>query len=78
MSKYIVQSVILKKEKFTQREAERWIKENDYKLTLPDITQHYYRFRQVDPKMLHHFRFREVALGDIGYLVVAYPNKSAH
>lgn len=72
MAKYIVQSVILKKDHFTQREAEHWIKENHYKLTSPDVTQHYYRFRQINPEALHHFRFREVPLGKVGYLIVAY------
>lgn len=76
MHSYIVQSVILKKEHFTQREAEQWIRKNNYKLTKPDITQHYYRFRQMDPNVLHNYRFREVPLGKDGYLVMAYPNKS--
>ena len=69
---YVVQSVILKREKMTKREADRWVKENDYKLTSPDITTHYYRYRQVNPERLHGFRFRTIELGDIGHLIVAY------
>lgn len=74
---YVVQSVILKRDKFTQHEAEKWIRDHEYKLTRPDITQHYYRFRQMPPTALHNYRFREVPLGSDGYLVVAYPEKSS-
>lgn len=69
---YIVQSVILKRDKMTKREADRWIKEHGYILTAPDITHEFYRYRQVNPERLHHFRFRTIDLGDIGHLIVAY------
>jgi hypothetical protein len=69
---YVVQSVILKRDKMTRREADRWIKEHGYKLTAPDITHEFYRYRQVDPDRLHHFRFRTIDLGHIGHLIVAY------
>ena len=69
---YIVQSVILKKDKFTKDEAFAWVKKHGYKHDKVDETHHYYRFRQIDPNILHHYRFREIALGKDGYLVVAY------
>lgn len=69
---YVVQSVILKRDAMTRREADRWIKEHGYKLTAPDITHEFYRYRQVDPDRLHHFRFRTIDLGHIGHLIVAY------
>ena len=69
---YLVQSVILKKDKFTKSEAFDWIKKHGYKHHNVDATPHYYRFRQVDPALLHLYRFREIPLGDDGYLVVAY------
>jgi hypothetical protein len=69
---YVVQSVVLKRSKMTRREADRWIKEHDYKLTAPDITQEFMRYRQMDPARLHAFRFRTIDLGDIGHLIVAY------
>ena len=56
----------------TRREADRWIKEHEYKLTAPDITQEYYRYRQIAPERLHGFRFRTIKLGDVGDLIVAY------
>jgi len=69
---YVVQSVVLNRDKLTRHEADRWVKEHGYKLTAPDITQTFYRYRQVNPERLHHFRFRTIALGDIGHLIVAY------
>lgn len=69
---YIVQSVLLRRHKMTRREADRWIKEHGYTLTAPDVTQDFYRYRQVDPARLHSFRLRTIKLGDIGDLIVAY------
>ena len=69
---YITQSVTLKRDKMSRYEADRWIKEHGYKLTSPDVTPHFYRYRQVAPERLHGFRFRTIDLGDIGHLIVAY------
>lgn len=69
---YVVQSVVLSRSKLTRHEADRWVKEHGYKLSAPDITHHFYRYRQVSPDRLHHFRFRTIDLGDIGHLIVAY------
>ena len=69
---YLTQSVLLRRDKLTRREADRWIHEHGYKLTAPDVTHDMYRYRQMDPSRLHHFRFRTIKLGDIGDLVVAY------
>jgi hypothetical protein len=69
---YLVQSVILKRDKMSRREADEWIRKHDYKLTSPDITPNYYRYRQVNPERLHGFRIRTIELGDIGSLLVAY------
>jgi len=69
---YVVQSVLLKRDGMTRREADRWIHEHGYKLTAPDVTQEFYRYRQVNPDRLHAFRFRTIDLGDIGNLIVAY------
>lgn len=69
---YVTQSVILRRDKMSRREADRWIHEHGYKLTAPDITQEFYRYRQVNPERLHGFRFRTIKLGDIGDLVLAY------
>lgn len=69
---YLVQSVVLKRSKMSKRDADRWVKEHGYKLTAPDITPEFYRYRQMDPARLHAFRFRTIDLGDIGHLIVAY------
>ena len=69
---YIVQSVLLKRDKFSRREADRWIYDHDYKNTKVDVTPEYYRFRQVNPERLHGFRFRTINLGDDGNLIIAY------
>jgi hypothetical protein len=69
---YIVQSVVLKRSKLTRREADAWIHKHGYKLTAPDITREFMRYRQMDPARLHAFRFRTIDLGDVGYLIVAY------
>ena len=69
---YIVQSVVLKRSKLTRREADAWIHKHGYKLTSPDITGEFMRYRQMDPARLHAFRFRTIDLGDVGSLIVAY------
>lgn len=69
---YTVQSVLLKREKFSKGEAFKWVRDHGYKAEKVDATPHYWRFRQIDPTTLHGFRFREVALGKDGYLVVVY------
>lgn len=69
---YIVQSVLLKREKFGKGEAFDWVRKHGYKAEKVDVTPHYYRFRQMDSASLHGFRFREIPLGKDGYLTVAY------
>ena len=71
----VVQSVILSRDHFkTLDQAKAWLMEHNYKYTSPDVTPHYYRFRQRDPKALEHtHRFRSIELKDIGYLIMAYP-----
>lgn len=72
---YLVQSVQLSRDKFSRREAFEWIHKHGYKGTKVDMTPHYYRFRQVDPAMLHHGRFRTIELGDDGYMTLYYAGK---
>lgn len=69
---YVTQSVVIKRDKMSRREADRWVKEHGYHLTQPDVTTHFYRYRQVAPERLHGFRFRTIDLGDVGHLIVAY------
>lgn len=44
-----VQSVLIPKNKFNIIEARSYIRSHGYKLKKIDITENYYRFRQVDP-----------------------------
>ena len=72
---YLVQSVLLKRNKFTKDEAFRWVKLHGYKHHKVDMTHDYYRFRQIDPELLHLYYFRTIPLGDVGELIVAYSGK---
>jgi hypothetical protein len=73
-SHYIVQSVLLSRDKFKSLDAAKaWLTSHGYRYTLPDTTMSYYRFRQRDPHPLAlTHRLRTVKLGDVGGLIVAY------
>jgi hypothetical protein len=72
MSHYIVQSVQLRRPKFTREQAFAWIRSHGYKAEKIDVTPGFFRFRQVDPARLHGGRFRTIELGDTGLLTVVY------
>jgi hypothetical protein len=70
----IVQSVILKRSHFTLREAKEWVAKEGYKHSKVDITPHTFRFRQVSPELVKTgYRPRMVKLGDMGYVLIFYP-----
>jgi len=70
---YLVQSILLRRSRFTKPEAYHWVRSHDYSVRYGvDVTPEYYRFRQVPPERLAGFRFRTIPLGDDGYIVVAY------
>jgi hypothetical protein len=73
--KEIVQSVILKKSHFTREQAKKWVHKHGFKPSSPDVTPHYYRFRQHDPHRLEAMGYhaRNTPLGKEGYLVIFYP-----
>ena len=58
-----VQSVIINKDKFTKREANKWIKDNKYINKKVDITKNYYRFRQFTPKKGDKYRTKDLKNG---------------
>ena len=68
----VVQTVLLRRSKFTQESARAWIKKHGYHLTMPDTTANYFRFRQHKPfpSLMGHERM--IPLGDVGYLGVWY------
>jgi hypothetical protein len=61
----VVQSVLLRRDKFTQSEAIQWILDHNYKFKKLDITPEYFRFRQHDPSPLKKASFhpRSISLG---------------
>jgi len=69
---YVIQSLSLRREKFSKGEAFKWIRDHGYKADKIDVGPHFYRFRQVDPDRLHGGRFRTIKLGDVGEMVVVY------
>ena len=69
---YAVQSVQLRRSKFTKPEAFAWIRKHGYKADKVDVTPEFFRFRQIAPERLHGFRFRTVQIGDDGYLTMVY------
>ena len=48
-----IQSVLIPRKKYTLTEAKKWIRDNNFKETFygkkPDITEGFYRFRQLKP-----------------------------
>lgn len=72
---YIIQSVVLHKEKFpTLEKAKEWASAHKYKTDKHDETLNEWRFRQVSPMIFNtgHYTAKTVKLEDIGFLVIAY------
>lgn len=70
-----VQSVLLNKDKFTIRQAIDWIIEHNYVFKKIDVTDNYYRFRQISPVTLKKEKYvnyinKQIADGIM--LVIAY------
>lgn len=72
MSHYVVQSVSLRRSKFSKGDAFKWVRDHGYSASKVDIGPHFFRFRQVDPARLHGARFRTIDLGADGHLILAY------
>jgi hypothetical protein len=69
---YVVQSILLRRDKFSKGDAFKWIRDHGYKATKVDVAPNFYRFRQQDPDRLRGGRFRTIGLGDKGEMVIAY------
>lgn len=69
-----VQSVVIPKERFTFKQANRWIKDNGYKLTFygkpVHLTVGFYRYRQQSPSRFEKESFRTKRLKDNVFLVM--------
>jgi len=70
-----VQSVLLNKDKFTIRQAIDWIIEHNYVFKKIDVTDNYYRFRQISPVTLKkekYVNYINKQISDGIMLVIAY------
>ena len=80
MSDYKIQSVIFSKSKFTQNQAESWLKQNKYKNKGVDEKESTYRYRQLEPSYLKSKGFTNIitkSLGNSGIqLIIGYPKMS--
>lgn len=72
---YIIQSVVLHKEKFpTLEKAKEWASAHKYKTDKYDETLNEWRFRQVSPTIFTAgiYTAKSVKIEDLGFLVIAY------
>lgn len=70
---YVVQSISLRRDKFSRAEAFKWIHDHGYKpIKDVHVCSHFYMYRLVDPERLAGARFRSVDLGSVGRMVLAY------
>lgn len=69
---YVIQSIQLRRDKFSKGEAFAWIREHGYKADKVDVGPHFYRFRQQDPERLRGGRFRTIDFGDKGEMRIVY------
>lgn len=51
-----IQSVLFKKRYWTEQKAEEWLRKHDFKVYKIDITDKYYRYRQMNPSQFKQFR----------------------
>ena len=68
-----IQSVLVPKDMFTKPQAEQYIFKN-FKLKKIDETEHFYRFRQLEPKPLENngYQFKNKVLDNGVVLIIAY------
>ncbi len=63
MRKSVVQSVLIPRRFFTIGAAQKWLRENGYTFIKLDLTQNYYRFRQIPPDSGCRYRTKELPNG---------------
>ncbi len=63
-----VQSVLLPVSQFTPDGAQAWARRRGFRAPMPDLTEHYIRLRQEDPRQF--VRMRTVPLGAGGIMAV--------
>lgn len=72
MTHYVVQSVQLRRDKFSKGEAYKWVREHGFSANKIDVSPHFYRFRQQDPDRLQGGRFRQIKFGDVAEATIVY------
>ncbi len=72
MTHYVIQSLALRRDKFTKAAAIQWVKDHGYSATKIDVTPNFYRFRQIAPERLRGGRFRTLDFGDVARAVIVY------
>ena len=76
---YVVQSIIINKDKYNLVEARRWLKQQGYPIPKVDSKGEFYRFRQLRPEVVEKMGFTEYRtknLGDSGVqLILVYKPK---
>lgn len=72
MSRHIIQSIAIRRDKMTKGEAYKWIRDHGYKADKVDVGPHFFRFRQVDPERLRGGRFRTIDFGNIAHATIVY------
>ena len=65
------QSVLFLKSKYTKQKAEKWLRENGFKVKKVDTTETLHRYRQLDPKLFDEktFRMKKIKGNDIKLVV---------
>ena len=66
--KSYIQSVIINKNYYTRKNADRWIEEHGFKIKFgskkgPDITKNYYRYRQRVPFKNYNYYIKSLTGG---------------
>jgi len=70
---YVIQSIVLRRDRMTKDRAYDWMREHGYITTNMEVSPTYYHFQQVESDRLRAGRCRSLGLlGNIGYLVLVY------
>jgi hypothetical protein len=76
---YVVQSIIINKDKYNLVEARRWLKQHGYPIPKVDSKGEFYRFRQLRPEVVEKMGFTEYRTKNLGnsgvQLILVYKPK---
>jgi hypothetical protein len=71
----IIQSVLFNRNLNTFNSSYKWLVDHDFKTYKCDITENYFRWRQVDPKKNSEFRLKTIDEKKQIKFVIEYPKK---